>query len=177
MSVNLGPMSPVMPNVPNNPQSNGLGYNPRCLRRDVNVHAAAATTTNWTVSLINSNNNIADFQNDMQGFANKGIGVHTGGHYTIGGDPGGDFYASPGDPAFYLHHGGIDRTWWLWQGQDLKNRLNAIAGTITMGNNPASRNGQLSDVQDFAWLGGAPTLGSLLTTMGGNGGEFCYLYV
>jgi tyrosinase len=28
------------------------------------------------------------------------MGVHAGGHFTIAGDPAGDFYTSPGDPAF-----------------------------------------------------------------------------
>jgi Common central domain of tyrosinase len=30
------------------------------------------------------------------------------------GDPGADLFTSPGDPAFYLHHGQIDRLWTLW---------------------------------------------------------------
>jgi tyrosinase len=71
----------------------------------------------------------------------------------------------------------IDRVWTIWQAQDLTNRLSAIAGTITMMNSPSSRNGQLSDVQDFLWLGPSATLGDLLTTMGGNDGQFCYQYV
>jgi hypothetical protein len=34
---------------------------------------------------------------------------------TVGsGDPGADLYTSPGDPAFYLHHGQIDRLWDFW---------------------------------------------------------------
>ena len=30
------------------------------------------------------------------------------------GDPGGDLFTSPGDPAFFLHHGQVDRLWTLW---------------------------------------------------------------
>jgi tyrosinase len=76
--------------------------------------------------------NIANFQDLVQsgGAAPNGpMGIHGGGHYTISfvsfpfclalltglsGDPGGDFYVSPGDPAFYLHHGQIDRLWTIW---------------------------------------------------------------
>jgi len=42
------------------------------------------------------------------------IGPHGGIHYTIGGDPGGDFFTSPGDPAFWVHHGMMDRVWAIW---------------------------------------------------------------
>jgi tyrosinase len=45
-------------------------------------------------------------------FEKNFMGVHTGGHYTIGGDAGSDFYNSPADPAFFPHHGMIDRVWW-----------------------------------------------------------------
>ena len=111
----------------------------------------------------------------MQGdFATGFYGVHTGGHFTIGGDPGGDIFTSPGDPAFFLHHAQIDRTWWIWQNQDLKNRQNAIAGTITLNNSPPSRNGTL---QDYIYLGvNAPgiQIGDAMNTLAG---PFCYIYV
>jgi hypothetical protein len=35
-------------------------------------------------------------------------------HYTIGGDPGGDLFTSPGDPAFWAHHSQMDRMWTIW---------------------------------------------------------------
>jgi tyrosinase len=75
---------------------------------------------------------IANFQDLTQsgGAAPNGpMGIHGGGHYTISfdpvpiaekiltsysGDPGGDFYVSPGDPAFYLHHGQVDRLWTIY---------------------------------------------------------------
>ena len=58
-------------------------------------------------------------------------GVHGGGHLTIGGDPGADFYASPGDPAFYLHHAQIDRVWTIWQALNAGNRTSQVYGTGT----------------------------------------------
>lgn len=92
MSVNLGPVFPSISGVPPNPQLDGLGYNPRCLRRDINPHAAAVTATNYTYALITDplHDDIYWFQTVMQGQFSEGKwGVHTGGHYTIGGDPGG----------------------------------------------------------------------------------------
>jgi tyrosinase len=75
---------------------------------------------------------IAEFQDDLEGPIGTGdLGPHGGGHFTIGyvafskglpnsmlthhrGDPGGDLFTSPGDPAFYLHHAQVDRLWTAW---------------------------------------------------------------
>lgn len=42
------------------------------------------------------------------------IGPHGGMHYAISGDPGADLFTSPGDPAFWVHHGMMDRMWTFW---------------------------------------------------------------
>jgi tyrosinase len=77
-----------------------LGYNPRCLKRDI----SSWTTRQWStdemvVKLLNSPD-MQTFWGDMQGgipsFANNFMGVHTAGHFTVGGDPGSDFLASSG---------------------------------------------------------------------------------
>jgi len=90
MVVSLGPFGKIVSDIPNNPRSDGFGSNPRCLRRDVNKYAAAVTAANYTYALITQNNKIDDFQKVMLGTpAKNDWGVHMGGHYTIGGDPGG----------------------------------------------------------------------------------------
>lgn len=71
MQVNLGP-------------GFSLSYNPRCLKRDISKSQAALTTADKTYALITGSADIASFQNTMQGVT----GVHAGGHFTIGGDPG-----------------------------------------------------------------------------------------
>ena len=98
MSVNLGPVSPALTDVPANPQSDGLGYNPRCLRRDISTYSAkTALQDQNTTALITQNTDIGSFQTVMQGlFAEGLIGVHTAGHFLVGGDPGGDIFTSPG---------------------------------------------------------------------------------
>ena len=87
MTVNLGPVGSLY--LP--PNGNGLSYNPRCLARDlnpyINTHYANFTSV---VRLILGSNDVATFQGTMQGDPTyiQSLGVHGGGHYTIGGDPG-----------------------------------------------------------------------------------------
>ncbi|KAK0713485.1 hypothetical protein B0T26DRAFT_782481 [Lasiosphaeria miniovina] len=177
MSVNLGPIAPTL-QVKANPRSDGLGYNPRCLRRDVNKNSAAVTTANYTLDLITKNNNVYWFQTVMEGqFPQGKWGVHAGGHYTVGGDPAGDFYVSPGDPAFWLHHAMIDRVWWIWQLQDLAKRLTEVSMTRTMNNMPPSANGTLDDLSNLGVMAPDVKVRELMTTMGGLGGKLCYIYV
>lgn len=119
MSVNLGPVAlPVPGGISIGAAYEGTdfyAYNPRCLKRSfstaINRRFANASSI---VNLILKNNNIADFQINMQGVPGSGeLGVHGGGHFTMGGDPGRDPWASPGDPLFYLHHAMIDRVSFL----------------------------------------------------------------
>jgi len=174
MTVNLGPVS-----EPNSIEGGdgGLDYNPRCLKRDVGP-STATRFTNLTavVDLILDHNDIWDFEMVMQGVPGSGnIGVHGGGHYTIAGDPGSDLFVSPGDPAFYLHHGQIDRVWWIWQNLDPWQRTNAISGTGTYLNEPPSANTTLETVINIGYAGGTDiAMSELMSTVAG---PFCYIYV
>lgn len=67
MVVSLGPKSAIVRNIPNNPRSDGLGSNPRCLRRDVNKFSAAGARANYTYSAIMDNTNIDAFYNRYLG--------------------------------------------------------------------------------------------------------------
>ncbi|KAJ4363968.1 hypothetical protein N0V83_009422 [Neocucurbitaria cava] len=176
-SVNLGPVAPVLTDVKANPDFTGLGYNPRCLRRDISKAASQGWTKDSDVaSLIKNSKDFLTFTTTMQGdFANGFLGVHTGGHFTIGGDPGGDLFASPGDPAFFLHHAMIDRTYWTWQNQDIANREYALAGTITLNNSPPSRNTSLDDIISLGYVG-VPDV-KIRDASNTLGGPFCYIYV
>ncbi|KAI1654376.1 Di-copper centre-containing protein [Daldinia decipiens] len=176
MQVNLGPVT-----LPLNNGSvltgTGLEYNPRCLKRDISarVNSAYANATS-VISLILKNKNIGDFQMVMQGIPGSGsIGVHGGGHYTMGGDPADDIFVSPGEPVFYLHHGMIDLVWWIWQALDYKNRRDAISGTGTFLNSPPSPNTTLDDIIDLGYAGGGPiTMRELMSV---HDGPFCYTYI
>jgi len=89
-------------------------YTPRCLSRDLNTYIATRYTNESDISsLICDSKNISDFQATMSGTPGTyAMGVHGGGHFTMG-SVGSDLFVSPGDPAFYLHHGMIDRVWTL----------------------------------------------------------------
>ncbi len=67
MVVSLGPKGAILNDVPRNPRSDGLGSNPRCLRRDVNKNSALGATANYTYSLI------TDYK-DIDGFYNRYLG-------------------------------------------------------------------------------------------------------
>jgi tyrosinase len=96
------------------------------------------------------------------------------GHFTGGGDPGTDFFTSPGEPVFWIHHAQVDRIWWIWQNQDLANRQYAFEGTITLDNDPPSRNGTLDDWLDIG-VSGAPLKTRDIMNTVSNG--LCYIYV
>jgi tyrosinase len=68
----------------------------------------------------------------------------------------------------------IDRVFWIWQNQGLPDRLSELAGTITMGNNPPSRDATLDDLQDIGFNAGPIKLRDLMSTIDG---PFCYIYV
>ncbi|KAK4187567.1 putative tyrosinase [Podospora australis] len=182
MSVNLGPIAPTLDAPGVVPATSLLAYNPRCLRRDI----SSWVSSNWTkdsdsFDLITNYPTILSFQNRMQGdFAAGFYGVHTGGHFIIGGDPGGDLFASPGDPAFYLHHAQIDRTWWIWQNQNPAARTNAIGGATLPEFLGPSPNGTLADLLDLGVVSpaaGVVPIADVMSIVGTGGGPLCYIYL
>ena len=106
--------------------------------------------------LIINKKDIWRFEMVMQGVpGTDSLGVHGGGHYSMGGDPGRDFFVSPGDPLFYLHHGMIDKVWWTWQQLDPKTRVESekggVSGTGTFLNNPPSANTTFDTAIDLGY--------------------------
>jgi tyrosinase len=111
-----------------------LAYNPRCAKRDLTNYAATTWLTlnnlaNITIGA--GSHNILNFQNELQGrFTDGFLGLHAAGHFSIGGDAG-DFYSSPNDPAFFLHHAMLDRVYWIWQALHLY-QARTVAGSRTL---------------------------------------------
>lgn len=201
--VNLGPLFPGSDCATLNPNQNftepgyGLGYNPRCLVRDI----SGFTGEGWlkdddVVSLLKSTD-YKSFWETLQGgappnnFMNNFMGVHTAGHFIVGGDPGGDFTASPGDPFFFcelafiqplsvllltslVHHASIDRLYWIWQNLKPAERTKALYGPTVISDltSPAAT------LQDKLTLGAAyagdVTIEDASSTMAG---LFCYTYI
>ena len=158
------------PAPPRNPRSDGFGINTRCLRRDIGPYLVArGSTTAMMVNLITSKTTVGPFQDTMQG---GNPGVHTSAHFTIGSDPGGDFYTSPNDPAFWLLHSQIDRLWTIWQSQDLPNRMQVISGgTSMMGGGAAQK---LTDNIDISNV--ASKVYQIKDLVSVTDGPFCYVY-
>jgi tyrosinase len=181
--VNLGPQQLSLPGgaVVGAPSGNPLDYNPRCLKRDltdaINRRFANATSVVRTIG----EKTIGNFQARMQGnldLVNGDIGIHGGPHYTLGGDPGRDVGVSPSDPMFFLHHGGVDRVWWIWQMLDTKNRVygdNALNGTRTFLNLDPSPEATFDDEIAIQYVTDeVVTIRDLMST---TAGPFCYIYL
>ncbi|EEP82997.1 conserved hypothetical protein [Uncinocarpus reesii 1704] len=175
--VNLGPAVLLLPGDKVEFRPNPLDHNPRCLKRDLTdtvIKKYANATA--VVDLILRSKDIESFQTTMQGaLGSDSVGVHGGGHFALGGDPGRDVFVSPGDPAFFLHHGMIDRVWWIWQSLDPKNRRNAIHGTGTFLNQPPSPNTTLDTLIDLGHAGGS--VRPMRDLMSTTDGPFCYTYL
>ncbi|KAF9735418.1 hypothetical protein PMIN06_002598 [Paraphaeosphaeria minitans] len=179
VSVNLGPVGLSLPGGSTDANGDGLSYNPRCLKRDLTDAVirkyANATAIAYTIL---KPQEVYDFQMTMQGVPGSGnIGIHGGGHYSMGGDPGRDVNTSPGDPLFYTHHAMIDRVWWIWQLLDRKERTGAkgVSGTGTFLNMPPSANTTLDTVLNLGYAAGPPiTVRELMST---TDGPFCYTYL
>jgi tyrosinase len=173
--VNVGPISTLDTTVPLNPSPDGLGYNPRCIKRDISKRSSSETSDANVAALINNSTSIAAFQDTLQNPEPGLLRVHLGGHNTIGGDAGSDFYNSPSDPYFWFHHAQVDRTWWIWQNQDLEKRRLTIAGTLTFLNTPPTRNATLDDVMTFGEYLGFPDM-LVKETSSTLAGPLCYIY-
>ncbi|KAK2056368.1 Di-copper centre-containing protein [Colletotrichum caudatum] len=178
MVVNLGPVELVVEgNATAEANGNGLSNNPRCLKRDLTsaINKRYANATTVVDTLIQPN--IAKFQEILQGKPDaRELGAHGGGHFALGGDPARDLYISPGDPMFYLHHGMVDRVWWMFQSMDLEKRTGAegIAGTGTWLNDPESAPTTLDTTINLGYAAGEEiAMRELMSTIEG---PFCYIY-
>jgi len=170
MTVYLGPMSPVaQPAPPRNPLASGYGSNPRCIRRDItNYLSKRYGKTSDIASTITYFDKVLDFQNYMQ----SGSGIHGVGHFTVAGDPGGDFYISPNEPSFWFHHAMIDRVWTIWQSQNYTGRVMQMQGSTSMFG-LSSKQQSLDDLVDLGVVGGVYKIRDLMSSVDG---PFCYVY-
>ncbi|KAK2764582.1 hypothetical protein FQN54_009277 [Arachnomyces sp. PD_36] len=162
--VYLGPFPP--PIISSGLPPNWTEPNPQCLTRDLNDWALRTFNDATRVDSLLSATNIEDFQ---YGFNP----IHRGGHITVGGQLA-DFYVSPLEPAFYLHHGQIDRLWTIWQAEDEARRMQ-FNGTSTF-QNPVGESPEVAGhtVITFVPLGESIQLKDAANPMGG---RYCYRYV
>lgn len=170
-SMNLGPFEYALAFEGILP-SNWSAYNPHCLIRDLNNYISTRYQNQTAVDDLLASETIVEFQERLNGVG-ADLGVHAGGHFALGLGLQ-DFFASPLDPAFYLHHGAIDWVWWLWQnGGEEGERVWALNGTDRIFNPPGSEEVTLSTVANWGVLGGEKMVGEVMRVYGG---EFCYGY-
>lgn len=135
------------------PPIDAFNYTPHCVQRDLNDYVTSKFLNSAQVATLMATTNITSFQGTLsQSIYSSNLGLHGGGHTALG-LQGTDFLASPGDPAFYLHHSQVDRVWTQWQAKDPANRQYAISGTNTCLNTPPSSNTTLSDTLSWDLLG------------------------
>ncbi|ORY68344.1 uncharacterized protein BCR38DRAFT_130468 [Pseudomassariella vexata] len=161
-----------------------LSYAPRCIRRDIspNITATFSTDAKHLDLLTNPlyQDSIGPYQDRLQGkpFDQCDPGQHGAGYFTWAADPGGDVYNTPNDPLFWLHHGGIDRSWWIWQNQKPTDRAFMIDGTLTLLNDPPSRNATVEDILDLMYAAPADTPPfAIKNHVSSVAGPYCYIYL
>ncbi|PTB37276.1 hypothetical protein M441DRAFT_83183 [Trichoderma asperellum CBS 433.97] len=137
MTFNLGP-------------GGSVAYNPRRFTRDIGL----THTTRF-----------ANYTSILEGVpsSTEAVGPHIAAHTTIGGDPGADVFASPGDPAFYVHHEMVDRVWTLRS----KKLGGDEYGNITWPNTPHSRETMLSDILDLGYASEPIQIADVMGTLFG----------
>lgn len=123
----------------------------RPFTRDLSQSIGARYANQTVVDGVMSSSWIGQFQATMSA-VDAVPNPHGGGHYIIGGN-GADFFASPFDPAFWVHHGMVDRMWTAWQAVDPATRTYALNGTTEIFDPPTAPAVTLSTVQHWGYLG------------------------
>lgn len=158
--------------------TDALEYRPHCFARDLNVGVSQSLNQSAVSALLNAPD-IETYSAVLNGVGSNpnastaGLagGSHNAGHYSLGPDMF-DFFASPQDPAFFLHHAMVDLTYTEWQKKDPCTREKALTGTKTFLDTPPSENVTLADVMDFGKFG-TRVVGSSMK-VGAEG--YCYRY-
>jgi tyrosinase len=113
---------------------NTTAYKPTCLTRDFAPQfAQLKLNSSFVDSILDNSNSFSAFDYSVQaGLEVESWTYHAGGHNAVGSELGvmADFYASPGDALFYLHHANMDRLWWIWQRREWSTRGGDISGPV-----------------------------------------------
>ncbi|KAH5115175.1 hypothetical protein JI435_441320 [Parastagonospora nodorum SN15] len=184
LTIHLGPlastMDPELGIKPNPRPADGYGDNPRCHRRDVNNYFTSKfLKPDDLLKQITSSPDILTFQNTLQNSNEPMAALHIGGHFSIWGDPGGDVFVSPNEPTFWLHHGQLDRHWWIWanyQDKEIAKRTVQYEG----GTNWIDPNSAKGKPEDPQWLNVVAPAGmeelAAREMFSTTSGPFCYVY-
>lgn len=151
---------------------NWTAPDPGCLTRDLN-DLGVVGNNQLVVDLTMALPTVADFNAGISGDVDGiSLNLHGGGHYAMGGT-GFDFFGSPQEPAFYLHHAMVDKVWSGWQALDPASRRYVYNGTSTIFNGDATPEVQNSTKVAFGLLGEV-TAEEVQDPM--SGPYYCYVY-
>lgn len=174
MKVHMGPFPHSLVSLTEIPAPK-FDYNPRCLNRSLNNFVSSHYTNSTIVDTLLSSKSIANFQMVMDHWPPRQdgvLGLHGGGHFSIGSTLQ-DLFASSQDPAFFLHHSQVDRVWAIWQAMDEAKRRYALNGTSTILNPPWGEKVRLDTVMEFGILDGRRVVREVMSPVTGH---FCYIY-
>ncbi|KAH9845039.1 monophenol monooxygenase (tyrosinase) [Teratosphaeria destructans] len=150
----------------------GVERDPHCLSRKFEVGASVATLQ-FSISPT-----VVKSTLDQAEYGDFFYLLETNPHNAIPQLVRGDFlmFTAPNDPLFYLHHGQLDRLWWVWQMRDAKRRLEVPSNLI---DNGAVSGGDKINASFNS--GGLPLQGlaedrRLEDVMDTQGGLLCYTY-
>jgi len=107
----------------------GLLVTEHCIARGVN-NTMSIYLNSSAVAEVLTYPNFEQFRVKLEGVLFGALAPHGGGHGAVGGEMT-NFFSSPGDPLFYMHHTNIDRIWWLWQ-EACSDRLYEICGPTSV---------------------------------------------
>lgn len=171
ISMNPVPISTI--NSGNGLPAGTFDLNLRPLTRNLNQQVANTWSNQGNLTNLLACADADCFENLMSGAPGSDtLGMHSSGHFTMG-EIGSDFFASPQDPFFFLHHAEVDRIFTTWQGMHPSAAL-GLSGTETCNNIPVSPDATLTSIEpNWGYLFPSLMAGELMTT---TGGPFCYTY-
>ncbi|KAI0532329.1 hypothetical protein GGR58DRAFT_490629 [Xylaria digitata] len=143
--------------------------NPHCFNRNLSSTVVRLLSNANSVKNLLASTNITQFQERLNP-------IHRGGHLGAGGIGGqmADFFTSPLDPAFWLHHAQVDRLWAIFQDQDPAAKRYSYNSTDTFQSPAGTPEVTNSTIVPFGILGDDVTLEKIANPMAG---RCCYRYV
>ncbi|EAW12056.1 tyrosinase family protein [Aspergillus clavatus NRRL 1] len=157
--------------------ANKFDYTPHCLRRRLNSTMTSVYSNADAVAQLLASPDIIAYQERNDYYMDpvkreETLGLHPAGHRAVGLTMA-DFFSSPQDPVFMLHHAMLDRVWAIWQAQDGGKQRWAINGTMSFYNEPTTPEITLDTVFEFGTLGKSKPLRELMDP---EAYSYCYGY-
>jgi tyrosinase len=153
---------------------NTYAYNASCLKRDLNSYVAQTYTNEALVVNTVYSASASALEYNLNGvIGGSSLGVHSAGHFTVGGFMN-SIHVSVQDPVWWMLHANIDRIYSSWQ-KNNPSIANEVYGTMTANNAPPSANVTLDTIEpDWGYFDySSIAIGDLIDTLSG---PFCYQY-